>query len=57
MTALYRPQFLPDLLVPALSRNGERPCVFIDHVLTAREVAQQISRYIQVDRNGGLADE
>jgi fatty-acyl-CoA synthase len=56
MKDLYRPQFLPDLLVTALGRNGERPCVFIDdHVLTASEVGQQISQYVQAYTAQGLA--
>jgi fatty-acyl-CoA synthase len=56
MPDLYRPQFLPDLLVTALARNGERPCVFIeDRALTAHEVGQQISRYVQAYEAQGLA--
>lgn len=62
MTDLYRPQFLPDLLVAALRRNGLRPCVFIDdRALTAAEVAEEISRYVQayiaqgMKKGGGVA--
>ena len=48
MDALYRPQFLPDLLIAALERNGDRPCLYIDgDVLTAAQMRDQISRYAQ----------
>ena len=48
MSDIYRPQFLPDLLIAALERNHNRPCVYIDdNVLTAGQVQDQISRYVQ----------
>jgi fatty-acyl-CoA synthase len=52
---LYRPQFLPDLLIAALERNGDLPCLLIgDRVLTARQLADEISRYVQVFRSWGI---
>ena len=48
MNDIYRPQFLPDLLIAALDRHRNRPCVYIDDtVLTAGQVRDQISRYVQ----------
>ena len=48
MNDLYRPQFLPDLLIAALGRNGDRPCLYIDGgVLTAAHMRDTISRYAQ----------
>ena len=55
MNELTRPQFLPDLLIAALDRNGDRPCLLIDdRVLTAREVRDEISRYAQAYRAQGV---
>lgn len=48
MNQLYKPQFLPDLLIAALERNGDSPAVHIgDEVLTAAQVRDQVSRYVQ----------
>jgi fatty-acyl-CoA synthase len=45
---LYRPMYLPDLLIAALERNGELPAVYIDgEMLTARQMRDKISRYAQ----------
>jgi fatty-acyl-CoA synthase len=53
---LYRPQFLPDLLIAALERAGDRPCLVIgDRVLTAHEMRDEISRYVQAYRAQGIA--
>jgi fatty-acyl-CoA synthase len=53
---LYRPQFLPDLLIAALERGGDRPCLVIgDQVLTAHEMRDEISRYVQAYRSQGIA--
>jgi fatty-acyl-CoA synthase len=55
MTELHRPQFLPDLLIAALERNADQPCLFIgEQVLTARAVGDQISRYVQAYREQGV---
>lgn len=55
MTDLYRPMFLPDLLIAALEQNGDRPAVFLDdQVLTATRVSHEVSRYIQVLRSKGV---
>jgi fatty-acyl-CoA synthase len=52
---LSRPQFLPDLLIAALNRNGNRPCLYIDDdVVTAAEMSDQISRYLQAFRAQGI---
>jgi fatty-acyl-CoA synthase len=52
MSELYRPQLLPDLLITALVRNGDRPCLRIgDDVLTAAQMRDEISRYAQVFRS------
>jgi fatty-acyl-CoA synthase len=46
---LFRGVFVPDLLITALERNLDKPCVYLgDTVLTAREVRDEISRYSQV---------
>ncbi len=56
MNELYRPQFLPDLLIAALERNGDRPCLVIgDRVLTADEMRDEISRYVLAYRAQGIA--
>jgi fatty-acyl-CoA synthase len=53
---LYRPQFLPDLLIAALERGGDRPCLVIgDRALTAHEMREEISRYVQAYRDQGIA--
>jgi fatty-acyl-CoA synthase len=52
---LTRQQFLPDLLIAALDRNGNRPCLYIDDdVVTAAEMSRQISRYVQAFRAQGI---
>lgn len=56
MNDLYRPQFLPDLLIAALERGGDRPCLVIgDRALTAHEMREEISRYVQAYRSQGIA--
>ena len=55
MIELYRPMYLPDLLISALDRNGDRPAVFLgDKVLSATDVSEQVSRYIQALRSQGV---
>jgi fatty-acyl-CoA synthase len=55
MNDLYRPQLLPDLLIAALDRNGDRPCLSIDgRELTATQMSDEISCYVQVFRAQGL---
>jgi fatty-acyl-CoA synthase len=47
--------FLPDLLIAALERSGDRPAVHIDgEVLTARQMRDEISRYTQAFRASGI---
>jgi fatty-acyl-CoA synthase len=56
MNDLHRPQFLPDLLIAALERGGDRPCLVIgDRVLTAHEMRNEISRYVQAYHAQGIA--
>ena len=46
--ALHRPQFLPDLLIAALARNGDRPAVHIDgEMRSAAQLRDEISRVVQ----------
>lgn len=52
---MYRQMFLPDLLISALDRCGDRPCVHLgDSTLTAAQVRDQVSRYLQVFRSLGI---
>jgi fatty-acyl-CoA synthase len=52
---LSRPMFLPDLLIAALNRSGDRPALHIDgEVRTATELRDEISRYVQAFRASGL---
>jgi fatty-acyl-CoA synthase len=52
---LHRGVFLPDLLVTALGRNPDKPAVYLgEQVLTAAEVADEISRYVQALEAKGL---
>ncbi len=55
MNDLYRPMFLPDLLIAALARNGDRPAVHIGgEMRTAAEMGDEISRYVQAFRAQGI---
>jgi fatty-acyl-CoA synthase len=48
--------FLPDLLVKALDRDPGRPAVYLgDWVMTAAEMAAEMSRYAQAYRATGVA--
>jgi fatty-acyl-CoA synthase len=52
---LHRGVHLPDLLVTALYRYPDKPAVYLgDQVLTAAEVADEISRYVQALESKGL---
>jgi fatty-acyl-CoA synthase len=52
---LSRQRFLPDLLIAALDRNGDRPCLYVDDdVVTAAEMSDAISRYVQAFRALGI---
>jgi fatty-acyl-CoA synthase len=52
---LHRSVHLPDLLVTALRRSADKPAVYLgDEVLTAAEVADEISRYVQALESKGL---
>jgi len=47
-TDLHRSAFMPDLLVAALTKHADKPAVYLgDQVLTAAEVAAEMSRYVQ----------
>ena len=55
MNDLYRPMFLPDLLILGLERNGDRPAIYIDgEMRTAAELRDEISRYVQVFHAQGV---
>jgi fatty-acyl-CoA synthase len=52
---LHRQPLMPDLLLAALNRNPDKPAVYLgDTVLTAREVRDEISRYVQALESKGL---
>lgn len=52
---LHRGVYMADLLIHALGRNPDKPCVYLgDDVLTAREVGEQMSRYAQALQSVGL---
>ncbi len=54
-TELYRPAYMPDLLIAALNRNPDAPAVYLgDQILTAREVSAEISRYQQAYQSLGI---
>jgi fatty-acyl-CoA synthase len=54
---LHRPAFMPDLLVAALKRHADSPAVYLgDTVLTASEVAAEISRYVQAYASLGIGE-
>jgi acyl-CoA synthetase (AMP-forming)/AMP-acid ligase II len=47
---------MPDLLVAALTRHADKPAVYLgDEVLTASEVAAEMSRYMQAYRSLGIS--
>ena len=53
--ALHQQPLMPDLLIAALNRNLDKPAVYLgDTVLTARQVRDEISRYIQALESKGL---
>ncbi len=55
-TEIHRQNFLPDLLIAALDRNGARPAVFLgEDVLSADQVRDQISCYIQAMKSRAVA--
>lgn len=53
--ALYRPVLVADLLVQALAKNPDKPAVTIgDRVMTAREMSEQVSCYVQALQSKGI---
>jgi fatty-acyl-CoA synthase len=55
-TALHQQPLMPDLLIAALDRNLDKPAVYLgDTILTARQVSEEISRYIQALESKGLS--
>src|SRR3954462_1856571 len=53
--ALHRAAYLPDLLIAALDRNPDKPAVYLgDDVLTAAQVRDEISRYVQAYASLGI---
>src|SRR5213080_1710381 len=54
---LHRPAFMPDLLVAALARHADKPAVYLgDEVLTASQVAAEMSRYVQAYASLGIGE-
>jgi fatty-acyl-CoA synthase len=54
---LHRPAYMPDLLVAALDRHADKPAVYLgDTVLTASEVAAEMSRYVQAYASLGIGE-
>jgi fatty-acyl-CoA synthase len=52
---LYRGTYAPDLLITALERNLDKPAVYLgDTVLTARQVRDEMSRYVQAYAAKGI---
>jgi len=52
---VHRGVFLPDLLIAALDRSPDKPCVYLgDQVLTGAQVRDEISRYHQVLASLGI---
>jgi fatty-acyl-CoA synthase len=52
---LYEGVYMPHLLIQALERNLDKPCVYLgDTVLTAREVRDEMSRYVQALASRGI---
>ena len=52
---LYRGVYAPDLLITALNRNLDKPCMYLgDTVLTARQVRDEMSRYVQAYAAKGI---
>jgi fatty-acyl-CoA synthase len=51
----YRPAFSGDLLIRGLSRDPSKPAVYLgDRILTAGEMADEISRYVQAYQAWGI---
>ncbi|HVT21500.1 MAG TPA: AMP-binding protein [Mycobacteriales bacterium] len=52
---LHKPAFMPNLLVAALARHADKPAVYLgDEVLTASQVAAQMSKYVQAFASLGI---
>ena len=48
---LHRGTYMADLLLHALESNLDQPCVYLgDEVLTARQVRDEMSRWLRSDR-------
>jgi fatty-acyl-CoA synthase len=56
-TDLHRPAFMPDLLIAALARHADKPAVYLgDEVLTASQMADEMSRYVQAYASLGISE-
>src|SRR5437763_15562911 len=54
---LHRPAFMPNLLVAALARHADKPAVYLgDEVLTASQVAAEMSRYVRAYASLGIGE-
>lgn len=55
MNNLHLPRFLPDLLIAALNRNGDLPCIYINgDVITAAQMRDHVSRYVDAFHAQGI---
>jgi fatty-acyl-CoA synthase len=55
LSQLYRPVFAADLIIDALGKNPDKPAVNIgDRTMTAREMSEQVSCYVQALRSKGI---
>src|SRR6476646_2183025 len=54
---LHRSAFMPDLLVAALTKNADRPAVYLgDDVWTGSQVAAEVSRHVQAYASLGIGE-
>ncbi|HVX70619.1 MAG TPA: AMP-binding protein [Mycobacteriales bacterium] len=54
---LHKSAFMPNLLVAALARHADKPAVYLgDEVLTASQVAAQMSKYVQAFASLGISE-
>jgi fatty-acyl-CoA synthase len=57
VSELHHAQYMPNLLVAALERHADKPAVYLgDEVLTASEMAAEMSRYVQAFASLGIGE-
>ena len=53
--AIHNPPLLHDLIIDGLSRNDDKPCLYLgDTIATYKEVREQTSRFVQALQSKGL---